>query len=130
MDKPFEDHGLFSWSELITPDFKQACRFYESMLGWKLKEVLGRNGSRYALVTSDNATEPFAGILTVNDKDIRAHWRTYVTVDEVEAIVNKTELVGGLVLVPVTTIERVGKIAVIEDPCGAVISVIEYDSKR
>ncbi|WP_258182450.1 VOC family protein [Vibrio mediterranei] len=70
MDKPFEDHGLFSWSELITPDFEQACRFYESMLGWKLKEVSGRNGSRYALVTSDNATEPFAGILTVDDKDI------------------------------------------------------------
>ncbi|MCY9874117.1 VOC family protein [Vibrio barjaei] len=128
MDKPFEDHGLFSWSELMTPDFDQSCRFYESMFGWKLKEVPGRNGSRYALATSNNASEPFAGILTLDDNDIRAHWRTYVTVDCVEETLRKAELVGGSVLVPVTIIERVGKIAVIEDPCGAIISVIEYGS--
>lgn len=34
---PFQQHGAFSWCELITSDPEAAQTFYGELLGWKLK---------------------------------------------------------------------------------------------
>lgn len=130
MDNPFKDHGLVSWSELMTTDFDRSFSFYKELFGWKLKEVPGREGSRYALVINENASEPFAGILSMpkaQDRGIPSHWKTYVTVDNVEETITKAKKLGAEIVLHPMKIERVGLVATIRDPQGAVISIVKYD---
>jgi len=131
MDKPFEDHGLFSWCELMTTDFDKSLAYYTKVLGWEVREVPGRNNSRYALVTNDNSSEPFAGILTMPEslkaRGVPSFWQSYVTVDNVEHTLELALANGGEVVLPAMDIERIGRIASFRDPQGGVISVIKYD---
>ena len=130
MDKPFEDHGLFSWSELMTADFDGSNAFYSELFGWSLREVPGRGESRYALVLNENASEPFAGIMLMPkghaEHGVPTHWQTYVTVESVEATVEKAQTLGAEIVFPPTEIERVGIVAAIRDPQGAVLSIVKY----
>lgn len=52
------------------------------------------------------------------------HGGCYVTVDEVEDTVAAAQSLGGRVLVPVMEVPGVGRMAVLRDPQGAVLSVI------
>ena len=130
MNNPFEDHGLFSWSELMTTDFDSSFSFYKNLFDWKLTEVPGRGDSRYALITSENSSKPFAGILSMpksqEERGVPTHWQSYVTVDSVEETITKAESLGAQIVVPPMVIERIGTVAVIKDPQGAVISIIKY----
>jgi uncharacterized protein len=53
-------------------------------------------------------------------------WGTYVTVEDVDATAHLAIELGGKVLVEPMTISNVGRFALIQDPQGAVISVISY----
>jgi predicted enzyme related to lactoylglutathione lyase len=53
-------------------------------------------------------------------------WGCYVTVDDVDATCKRAAQLGGKVVMPVMDIPSVGKMAVIQDPQGAVLSVITY----
>jgi hypothetical protein len=55
-------------------------------------------------------------------------WGAYVTVDDVDATLAKCSALGGKVLVPPMDVPTVGRMAVIQDPQGATISVIAYAS--
>ena len=133
MDKRFEDHGLLSWAELLTSDFEGSFAFYSELFGWSLQEVPGRGESRYALILNENSSEPFAGILAMpkplSDRSVPCHWQTYITVENVETTVEKAQALGAVVVLGPMEIERVGTIAAIRDPQGAVISVIKYSQK-
>ncbi len=130
MNNPFEDHGLFSWSELMTTDFDGSFAFYKELFDWKLKEVPGRGDARYALIINENSSEPFAGILSMpkaqEERGIPSHWQTYVTVDNVETTIAKAKKLGGQIVLAPMQIERVGTVAAIRDPQGAVVSIVKY----
>ncbi|SON48809.1 VOC family protein [Vibrio tapetis] len=130
MDKPFEDHGLFSWSELMTTDFDQSLEFYTKVMGWSVREVPGRNNSRYGLITNENSTEPFAGMLSMPEplkaRGIPSFWQAYVTVDDVEATLGSAVENGAEVVMPAMDIERIGRVASFRDAQGGVISIIKY----
>jgi predicted enzyme related to lactoylglutathione lyase len=53
-------------------------------------------------------------------------WGCYVTVDDVDATCRKVEQLGGKVCVPVMELPSVGRMAVIQDPQGATLSIISY----
>jgi len=130
MNNPFKDHGLFSWSELMTTDFDSSFSFYKELFNWKLKEVPGRGDSRYALIINENSSEPFAGILSMpkaqEERGIPSHWQTYVTVDNVEQTIAKAKSLGAQIILSPMQIERVGTVAAIRDPQGAVVSIVKY----
>ena len=130
MNNPFVDHGLFSWSELMTTDFDSSFSFYEKLFGWKLREVPGRGDSRYALIINESSSEPFAGILSMpkasEGHGIPSHWQTYVTVDSVEKTLVKAQNLGAQIILEPMKIERVGTVAAIKDPQGAVVSLVNY----
>ena len=56
-----------------------------------------------------------------------SHWQTYVTVDSVEETITKAKNLGTEIVLPPMQIERVGLVAAIRDPQGAVISIVKYD---
>jgi predicted enzyme related to lactoylglutathione lyase len=56
---------------------------------------------------------------------IPPHWLSYVTVANVDATAKKTSDAGGKVMMPPFDVPTVGRIAVIQDPQGAALGVIQ-----
>ena len=54
------------------------------------------------------------------------NWGTYITVDDVDAIVKKVKALGGKVLLEPQDIPDVGRMATIQDLQGAVLMVMTY----
>jgi len=131
MANPFSTKGMFSWFELICDDTKQAKAFYSEVIGWEFET--DSNNPDYTLVKTKGNDHPIAGILPksalmTTDKAIPSHWGCYITVTDIEKRMEKAKELGGTIIVPCIPIPKVGIFCVIQDPQGAVISLMEYDT--
>jgi predicted enzyme related to lactoylglutathione lyase len=121
----FKTPGAFSWSELVTPDPAAAADFYGKLFGWNVKapdEAMG--GYRVVNVGEQGV----AGIMAIpkDGPPMPPHWGSYVTVQDVDQTLARCNSLGGKVLMPAMDIPGVGRMAVFQDPQGAVLSVIAY----
>jgi uncharacterized protein len=120
-------HGRFSWNELLTTDPEGAKRFYTQLFGWTTQDMpMGH--FNYTIVKADVEV---GGIMPIPEKakGMPPTWGSYVTVDNVDATAAQAEKLGGKICVPASDIPDVGRFAVIQDPQGAMISVITYLKK-
>lgn len=125
MNNPFEQPGAFSWNELMTTDPVGAKEFYGKLFGWELHdrpmEVM-----TYTVISAGG--EEVGGIMQkppTADR-IPSRWGTYVTVADVDVTAHLVLGLGGKVLIEPTAIPDVGRFALVQDPQGAVVSVISY----
>lgn len=129
MSDRFTTHGAFSWCELLTNDVEGAKKFYSQLLGWKV-EGMSVDKMDYTVVKAGD--EEVGGIMTMPPQVPRGtppHWGMYVTVKDVDALAKKVPQLGGQVFVQPTDIPGVGRFCVVQDPQGAVLSLITYSSK-
>lgn len=124
-----ETNGAFSWNELLTTDVAAARKFYGQLLGWQFKDM--PMGETTYTVVSAGGTD-IGGIMHTPPaaKGMPPTWGAYVTVDNVDARATQAKKLGGEVLVPPTDIPGVGRFAVIQDPQGAMLSLITYARGR
>lgn len=124
----FKTHGAFSWSELSCADPQAAGRFYAELFGWQL-ESMPMPGGEYTLAKLNG--QAIAGLMRCPDGDGAgagaAAWGCYVTVDSVDVAVQRCTALGGTVLVPPMDVPTVGRMALLRDPQGACINVIQYE---
>ena len=125
---PFEQHGAFSWCELITPDVPAARNFYSQLMGWHLKEGPVA-GVPYTVI--EVAGKEIGGMTPPppNKPNMPAMWGAYITVEDVKKTAEQAETLGGKVLIPPMQVETVGQFALIQDPQGATFCVIEYSPR-
>jgi predicted enzyme related to lactoylglutathione lyase len=125
MDKKLLKHGMFSWFELMTSDVAGAKKFYKSLFGWKTADMK-MPGMKYSTVAVGGVE--VAGIMTMppKAKKMPPQWGAYVTVDDVDATARKAVKLGGKVIVSAQDVPGVGRFCVIQDPQGAMLSVITY----
>ncbi|MCW5774107.1 MAG: VOC family protein [Rhodospirillaceae bacterium] len=119
------DHGTFYWNELLTDDVGTATKFYRSVLGWTTEEMPMPSGEKYIVVKANG--KPAGGIMDkahTGAKDAPSHWAAYIQVADVDAAVAQAGKAGGKVLQPCFDVPGVGRIAVLQDPTGAVIGIM------
>lgn len=128
MATPFETHGAFSWTELVTSNVAAARKFYGELLGWQFKDM-NMGTMTYTVVGAGG--QDVGGIMPIPDHapGMPPQWGAYVTVDNVDAVADRVKGLGGKVIVPPTDIPTVGRFAVIQDPQGAALSLITYARK-
>lgn len=119
----FTTHGAFSWSELTTTDVEAAKRFYGELLGWKFRDMEMPGGHYTTCQVGDVSV---AGIMKAPKPDVPVGWGCYVTVANIDDAVAQVPKLGGKVLVPIFEVPTVGRMAVIEDPQGAMLSLVTY----
>ena len=61
---------------------------------------------------------------------VAPYWGAYIAVDDVDASVSKVEALGGKVLVPAMDAEGAGRFATLQDPQGAVFSIIKPEPPK
>jgi predicted enzyme related to lactoylglutathione lyase len=112
--------GLLSWNELATPDMEASASFYSELFEWKTQPFEGSEMPYITVQTKDGRGN--GGIRPVMPPDAPPHWLVYFGADDIDATLGKATQLGGTALVKATDI-GVGKIAVIQDPQGAVFAL-------
>lgn len=121
----FKTHGAFSWSELMTSDPAAAGRFYGQLFGWTT-QTMDMGTGPYTVVKVGEAS--IGGIMAMppDAPGMPPHWGCYVTVDNVDRTLEQCTALGGQVLMPAMDVPSVGRMAVIQDPQGAALNIIQY----
>jgi predicted enzyme related to lactoylglutathione lyase len=113
------ERDAMCWTELSTPDSADARRFYQTVLERPVED-LGVPNFDYATVKADE--ESVAGIWGVPGEAPR--WTIYFGVDDADAAVARTTAAGGSLLQEPKD-SPYGRFAIIADPAGAVLTVVE-----
>ena len=121
------EHGAFGWNELATRDLDTAKAFYSGLFGWNMETGPSPSATgEYTSIT--NADRMNGGALTMNDNwpaEVPAYWGVYFYVDDLQAALTATKDLGGNIIMPQMDIPEVGKLAVIQDPTGGAVTLME-----
>ena len=109
-------HGEWVWFELLTSDPDAAQAFYGGVIGWKASDS-GTPDMDYRLLHAGD--QEVGGLMKMpGDMEPGPAWLGYVGVDDVDASAAAIEKAGGAVHMPPTTLEGVGRMAMLADPQG------------
>lgn len=119
-------HGEFCWVDILAKDANTLKKFYSELFGWKAELEKGSNPEYYFFKKNEKklcglvqmpAMLRFIGISTA--------WNSYVCVDNVDKIVEKTRSLGGSVALPPMDVMSAGRAAFLKDPQGVTFGVWE-----
>ena len=126
---PVPEHGTFCWTEIASSDADKCQAFYETVFGWKFKGGDNANsGMDYREYTTGDEN-PVGGLYQINADFFGGnppppHFMTYVAVDDVDENAKLAESLGANVH-KIMDIPNVGRIAIIQDPTGAMIATFK-----
>lgn len=117
--------GRFCWHELLTSDTAAAKAFYTMVVGWGTMDW--ERDASYTMWTASGV--PVGGFMVMPD-NVRAmrvppNWLTYVAVEDAGGTVMRATMLGGTTLREPEVIPHVGTFALLRDPQGAVIAVLQ-----
>lgn len=119
-------HGLFTWADISTPDPASASSFYTSLFGWEAEDQHDPDGNYvYTMFTREGKRVAGLGPLPPDmaEQGMPAMWNSYITVDDVDATVDKWVDAGGTVVMPPMDVFDAGRTAVVADPEGAIVAL-------
>jgi predicted enzyme related to lactoylglutathione lyase len=117
--------GTFSWPELSTTDQKAGVAFYRALFGWDLNDQPMGPTETYSMFQLRGKEVAAAYTMRPEEKQSGAppHWNSYVTVANADEAAKKAEGLGAKVLAPPFDVMDAGRMAVLQDPTGAVFQV-------
>lgn len=125
----FSSHtpGTFSWAELATTDQKAGVQFYRALFGWDVNEQPMGGDEVYTMFTLRGKDVAAGYTMRPEERQHGAppHWNLYVTVASVDESAKKAESLGAKVLAPPFDVMDVGRMAILQDPTGAVFELWE-----
>ena len=123
----FSSHtpGTFSWVELATTDQKAGVAFYRALFGWDVNEQPIGPNEIYSMFLMRGKEVAAAYNMRPEERQSGAppHWNLYVTVANVDETVKRAEGLGAKVFAPPFDVMDVGRMAILQDPTGAVFQV-------
>lgn len=119
--------GAFSWAELATTDQKAGVEFYKALFGWDVNEQPIGPTETYSMFQLRGKEVAAAYTMRPEERQSGAppHWNAYVTVASADEAAKRAQELGGRVFAPPFDVMDVGRMAVLQDPTGAVFQVWE-----
>lgn len=119
--------GTFSWAELATSDAAGSTAFYTQLLGLSAIDMQTDDGV-YTMLQKGGRDA--CGLYGVGEEELkrlggRAVWRCYFTVENAEHAAGRVRSLGGTVIHEPIDIATDGRLAVAQDPTGALFTVWE-----
>ncbi len=114
--------GTFCWAELATTDQNAGIAFYRALFGWDVhQEPIGPD-EVYSMFRMRGKEVAAAYNMRSEERQqgTPPHWNLYVAVASVEDTAKRAESLGGKVLMAPFDVMDAGRMAVIQDPSGAV----------
>lgn len=117
--------GTIVWNELMTSDLEAAKAYYGAVLGWTFAEQPNPEGP-YTLAFVAGQDKPIAGLFPWPKGMPGADtWGAYVAVADCDASAAAVTAAGGTICRAPWDIAGVGRVAIVADPMGAVIGLLQ-----
>jgi hypothetical protein len=114
--------GRVVWTELLASDPHGAAVFYRSVVGYDTRTV-GRRGGQYTLLTARGNDR--AGIFANPSDEAEPRWLTHFGVADAKTAATRAAALGGTIVLPASPDLRAGTMAVVTDPSGAILSLLQ-----
>jgi predicted enzyme related to lactoylglutathione lyase len=116
--------GTPSWVDLSTKDADGSVAFYGGLFGWTATEG-GEEFGGYRTFMDDGLS-----VGGLNPMGEFPAWSTYVATDDADATAEKVSANGGTVIAPPMDVGALGRMAIFQDPAGAVFGVWQAGEHR
>ena len=114
------------WHALIARNPETEAAFYQTVFNYDVFPFDTPRGANSLLLASGNYARASVNPLPAQRPDIHPYWLGFVRVADVDAAAAKAGSLGGRVLVPPHLDRHGGRIAVIADPAGAPLGLMEW----
>jgi uncharacterized protein len=124
--------GTFCWVGLATSDPAAATAFYTSLFGWSAEELQAGEAGTFTMLRPGGDA---VAILYRQQPQARAagappHWTSYISVEDADATARRAgELGGAAVFREPFDVLDAGRVAAIQDPTGAIVSLWQPRSR-
>lgn len=118
-------HGAFSWADNSSTDPEAAKVFYVDLFGWSKNEIPIGEGMTYTVFQLDgHDCAALSGMMPDQlQKGVPSQWNNFVTVDDVDALVDVVKANGGNVIYGPEDVFDSGRMLHIQDPTGALLNL-------
>ncbi len=118
-------HGTFSWADLASTDAPVSKKFYTELMGWAVRDIPMGDDQFYTMFEHDGETVCAMSQMQpdMQSQGMPSYWTSYITVDDVDAMIPKIKDLGGEVIVEPMDIFEEGRMLILADPEGAVVAL-------
>lgn len=122
--------GSFCWIELHTSDQNAAKNFYNALFGWAPDDMPMGPNDFYTIWKLQGRDAAAGCTLRPEERSmgVPPHWMIYIAVENADAVAAKAQQLGAKILSPAFDVMDAGRMAVIQDPTGAVFCA--WQAKR
>jgi predicted enzyme related to lactoylglutathione lyase len=120
------DPGEWIWASLLTADPDKDAGFYQALFGYEVFEIATDTIDEHMIFSSEDYARASANLLPAREPKLRPHWINFVRVTNLAESVGKALVLGGRVLVPAHADRHGGMVAIIADPAGAVLGLMDW----
>jgi predicted enzyme related to lactoylglutathione lyase len=117
--------GTFSWIDVNTSDQEAGKSFYTQLFGWGAEDNPIPDGSVYTMFQQEGLD--VAAISQMSPEmaasGMPPTWNSYISVDNLDKAVSQVEAAGGKVMMPAFDVMDSGRMAMIQDPAGAMFAL-------
>ncbi|QQS45046.1 MAG: VOC family protein [Acidobacteriota bacterium] len=128
--KVINEPNSMCWQELQTHDIDAAEKFYNSVFGWTAVRTGNGNDVYVEFYVGDPSKRANAGgMMAIREEwgEVPPNWSVYFAVDDCDEYAAKATSLGAKQIVPPMDIPEVGRFSVMQDPTGAVFSIIKLN---
>ncbi len=118
--------GVWIWRSLMTTDPTTDAAFYDALFGFTTFAFPSPTGQQHLLLQSENYARASVNTPPNTNPGMHPHWLNYVRVDSAAQMVAHAAQLGGRVLVQPHPDRHGGMIAVVADPQGAPVGLLEW----
>ena len=117
------ENGMFSWVDLMTPDPAAAKQFYSELFAWQFQDMPVDDGGVYSMAFKGDRTVAALFARPDDMQQVPPHWSSYITVNDLEATVQRWQEHGGTVMMPACDIMESGRMAMVIDPTDGIVGL-------
>jgi uncharacterized protein len=123
------DPGDWIWIQLLSRDGRKAAEFYRSVGGYEIVENTTAGKLSDYVLTSKGYARATVRTIRQDSEKLRPTWLPFVRVKNIGESVAKAQQLGGKVPIEPRPELFEGKVAVIADPTGAAIGILEWSAE-
>jgi len=122
--------GQWIWSSIHVQNAGTEAAFYQTVFGYEVYDLASDDGSEHAILSSDGYARASLNGFPKDAQQHHPHWLNFIRVADADSMAAKAVTLGGKVLVEPRVDRHGDKIAVVADPTGAAIGLMEWSDAK
>jgi len=119
--------GDWIWLQLLSRDAGRTAKFYQKVGGYQLQRNIAGNRSSDYILSAGGIARATVRTIPQDKTKVKPTWLPFVRVSRLQDSLTKAGQLGGKVLISPRPDLMNGKVAVVADPTGAAVGLMEWN---